>query len=45
MMQILHDSVIRLSRAGRLTAAGLGAAAAKGWITAEEAESLKAERA
>lgn len=45
MMQILHDSVIRLYREGQLTAEGLGAAAARGWISAEEAESLKAERA
>ena len=44
MMQILHDSVIRLYRARQLTEAGIDAAVAKGWITAEEAEILKAER-
>lgn len=45
MTNILKDSVIRLYRAGQLTDAGLDTAVKKGWITPEDAEMLKAERA
>lgn len=45
MTSILRDSVFRLYRAGQLTDAGLDNAVEKGWITSEEAETLKAERA
>lgn len=45
MTSILKDSVIRLYKGGQLTDAGLDNAVEKGWITSEEAETLKAERA
>lgn len=45
MTSILRDSVFRLYRAGQLTDAGLDNAMEKGWITSEDAETLKAERA
>ena len=45
MTNILRDSVFRLYRAGQLTDAGLDNAVEKGWITSEEAETLKVERA
>lgn len=45
MTSILRDSVFRLYRAGQLTDAGLDNAVEKGWITSEEAETLKVERA
>ena len=45
MTNILRDSVIRLYKGGQLTDSGLDAAVEKGWITFEDAETLKAERA
>ena len=45
MNDILRNSVFRLYRAGQLTDAGLDNAVEKGWITSEDAETLKAERA
>ena len=45
MTSVLRDSVFRLYRAGQLTDAGLDNAMEKGWITSEDAETLKAERA
>ena len=45
MTSILRDSVFRLYRAVQLTDDGLDNAVEKGWITSEDAETLKAERA
>lgn len=41
MNAVLHDTVVRLYRVGKLTEKGLDAAVEKGWITAEEAAALK----